>query len=408
MGDRAVNSPVSRDRGEREEPTRSTPLPLRLVWVDEREADRVNAVLALGAPGMGPRTAEFEARFAAFVGAQHAVAVNSCWAGFHLALEALGVGPGDEVLASVGCTTPAIAAITHVGARPVPVDVSPTTLTLDAGEAERKVTARTCAIMPTHFAGCPAEMDALLGLAARHRLHVIEDATHALPATYHGRTIGSIGEMSIFGFSPELTMTTGEGGVVTTDSAALVRLLRTRRFFGIPEERAQPQRPPERARYEEAQTYGFGYQMADLNAAVGLEQLQKVEMFHAIRSYYAGLYDLGLSDLREVTLPVVPAGVQHAWAFYLIRLRRERLSLGRDDFIQRLAEENVPSAIHFVPLYAHGYYRERFDLRPDNFPAARDAYSEAISLPLYPRMSEGDVWDVIRAIRKVVAAHATR
>jgi dTDP-4-amino-4,6-dideoxygalactose transaminase len=407
-GDQAVNAPLSRNPDEREGPIRSEVLPLALPWIDQREVVAVNAVLGVGNLGMGPRTVEFESRFAAAVGARHAVAVNSCWAGFHLVFETLGLAPGDEVLTSVAGTTPAMAAMFHVGARPVPVDVMPDTLTLDPGAARRRLTPRTRAIVPGHFGGCPAAMDEVLALAADAGLHVVEDAIHALPATYRGRTIGSIGQVAVFGLSQDLSITTGEGGILTTDSADLARLSRTRRFYGIVEESAQPLQPPERARYGEARTYGFGYQMADLNAVVGLEQIQKIGTFHAIRSYYAGLYELGLSDLEELALPAVPAGTQHAWTLYVVRLRRGRLRIGRDAFIRLLAEENVAAGVQFVPLYAHGYYREWLGLRPDDYPNARDAYEEVVSLPLYPRMSEADVWDVIRAVRKVVAGHAAR
>jgi len=407
MGDQAVDSLPNRD-DERGGPVRSTVLPLRGPWVDQREIDEVNAALSAGALSLGARTVEFETRFATFVGARHAVAVSSCWAGFHLTFEALGLTSGDEVLTSIVASTPAIAAITHVGARPMVVDVDPLTLTLDVAEAGRKVTPRTRAIMPGHFAGCPAAMDEILALAAQHQLVVVEDAIHALPARHQGRIIGSIGLVSVFGLSQDLSITTGEGSVVTTDRGDLAELFRARRFYGVPAESAPPVRPRERARYEAARTYGFGYQMADVNAAVGLGQLPKIETFHAIRSYYASLYELGLSDLDQLVLPRVPLGAQHAWALYVVRLRPERLTITRDAFIQGLEAQNVAAAVDFVPLYAHGYYGERLGLQAVDFPNARAAHEASISLPLYPRMTEADVWDVIRAVRQVVRADTAR
>lgn len=401
----AVDSVPSRDRDGSDGPIRSEALAFRRPWIDDREIGTVNAVLAVGVLGMGPRTAEFEARFASIVGARHAVAVNSCWAGFHLAVEALALAPGDEILTSVAAATPALAAITHVGARPVLVDVAPATLTLNPEQARQKITGRTRAILPAHFAGCPAAMDEILALAAEHQLPVVEDALHALPAAYGDRTVGSIGEVTIFGLGQDLSITTGEGGIVTTDRADLAHLFRTRRYYGLPAPTRQPS--SWRGRHEEAETYGFGYQMADLNAAVGLGQLHKITMLHAIRTYYAGLYELGLSDLPALVLPSVPRNAQHAWTLYVVRLRRDRLTIARDAFIEHLEHENVPARVDFVPLYAHRYYRERLALHQDDFPVAREAYEHSISLPLYPRMSEADVWDVIRAVRKVATSHAT-
>lgn len=396
-------SPLPRPTGdEREGPVRSTKLPLRTAWADEREMQRVNAVLASGAPGPGPRTAQFEREFAAFIGVGHAVAVNSCWAGFHLACEAVGLGPGDEVITSAGVPAATAAALHHVGARPVLVDVDAGTLTLDLAEAGRKITPRTRAIIPVHFAGCPVAMDGILALAARHRLSIIEDALHALPASYRGRTIGAIGDVTVFGLSPDRSITTGEGGILTTESSELAWVFRSRRFYGIPD----PSRlRAEGAGYQQARMHGYGYTMADLNAAVGLEQLRKVQMFHGIRSYYAGLYHFGLSDLGELVLPEAPPDVQHGWGLYVVRLKADRLTIGRDAVINLLCRENVQVGIDFVPLYAHAFYRQAFGLQPRDYPRAMEAYERSLSLPLYPRMSEADVWDVVRAVRKILTRH---
>jgi dTDP-4-amino-4,6-dideoxygalactose transaminase len=195
---------------------------------------------------------------------------------------------------------------------------------------------------------------------------------------------------------------------VTTDRGDLADLLRARRFYGVPAESAPPIQSREHARYEAARTYGFGYQMADVNAAVGLGQLSKIEMFHGIRSYYAGLYELGLSHLDQLLLPRVPLDAVHAWAFYVVRLRPERLTITRDAFIQRLEAQSIAAAVDFVPLYTHGYYGERLGLQAVDFPNARAARETSISLPLYPRMAEADVWNVIRAVRHIVRADTAR
>jgi perosamine synthetase len=328
--------------------------------------------------------------------------VNSCWAGFHLAFEAVGLGPGDEVITSAAVPAATAAALHHVGARPVLVDVDASTLTLDPAEAGRKVTPRTRAIVPVHFAGCPVPMHGILALAARHRLSVIEDALHALPATYRGQMIGAIGDVTVFGLSTDRTITTGEGGILTTESSELAWMLRSRRFYGMPD----PSRlRSEGAGYEQARMHGYGYAMADLNAAVGLEQLRKVQLFHGIRSYYAALYHCGLSDLGELILPEAPPDVQHGWGLYVVRLKANRLTIDRDTVITLLGRENVQVGIDFVPLYTHAFYRKAFGLQPRDYPRATEAYERSLSLPLYARMSEADVWDVVRAVRKILTRH---
>jgi dTDP-4-amino-4,6-dideoxygalactose transaminase len=377
-------------------------LPLRVACADEREMRGVNAVLASGALGLGPRTQEFEREFAALVGARHAVAVNSCWAGFHLAFEAVGLRPGDEVITSAGVPAATAAAIHHLGARLVPVDVDAGTLTLDPDEAGRKITARTRAIVPVHFGGCPAAMDEILSLAARHRLHIIEDAFHALCASYRGRMIGAIGDVTVFGLSSDRSITTGEGGIVTTENSDLASAFRSRRLSGIADTPRRRRRAQETG-HRQVHMHGYGYAMADLNAAVGLEQLRKVHVFHGIRSYYAALYHLGLSDLGKLTLPEAPPGAQHGWGMYVVRLDTDRLAIDRDDVVDLLDRENVQAGVDFVPLYAHRFYREAFRLQPRDYPRAAKVYGQSLSLPLYPRMSEADVWDVVRAVRKVLA-----
>jgi dTDP-4-amino-4,6-dideoxygalactose transaminase len=368
----------------------------------ETERREVNAAPASGALGLGPRTQEFEQEFAAFVGVRHAVAVNSCGAAFHLAFEAVGLGPGDEVITSAGVPAATAAALHHLGARPVLVDVEAATLTLDPAEAGRKITPRTRAIVPVHFAGSPAAMDEILALAARHRLCVIEDALHALPATYHGRMIGAIGDVTVFGMPTDRGITVDEGGILTTESSELACVFRSRRFYGPDTARL---RRPEHPGYGQLGTRGYGYAMADINAAVALEQLRTVRMFHGIRSYYATLYHLGLSDLEALLLPEVPPDTQHGWGSYVVRLKTNHVTIERDAVIGLLGRENVPVSVDFIPLYVHTFYREAFGLQPRDYPRAGEAYERSLSLPLYPRMSEGDVWDVVRAVRKVFSRH---
>jgi dTDP-4-amino-4,6-dideoxygalactose transaminase len=335
------------------------------------------------------------------------VAVNSCTAGLHLSLDALGPQAGDEVITSVYTFTATAAVILHLGLKPVLVDVLPGTLQMDPAQVERAITARTRAIVPVHLAGAPCEMDALLELGSRYDLKIIEDAAHALPARYKGHLIGSIGDLTVFSFYAVKNLTTGEGGMITTDSDHYADLLRTRRLHGISRD-AWRRYAAEGAWYYEVEYPGFKYNMTDLNAALGLQQLQKLDMFHAVRTYYANLYNLGLSDLPELTLPEVSPKATHAWHLYIIHLKLDRLTIDRDRFIDLLRKENIATSVHFIPLHLHPYYRDTFGYTPSDFPHAVAAYRGAISLPLYPRMSEADVWDVIRAVRRIVEDHRVR
>jgi perosamine synthetase len=399
----ATSDPISRPPGRR----RSTLLPFHRPWIDERDVEEVVDTLRSGWLTMGPKTVRFEEQMARSVGARHALAVNSATAGLHLALDVAGIQPGDEVITSVYTFTATAAVILHLRAVPVLVDVLPGTLNLDPEQVAKKITPRTRAIVPVHFAGVPADMDPLLQIAARHGLAVIEDAAHALPARYQGRPIGSLGDLTVFSFYAGKNLTTGEGGMITTARDDLAERVRTRRLHGMNRD-AWKRYTAEGSWYYEIDYPGYKYNMTDINAALGLQQLAKLDMFQAVRTYYAQLYHLGLSDLPEVILPEAPPHVQHAWHLYVIRVRPERLAIDRNAFITALREENIATSVHFIPLHLHPYYREQFGFAPGDFPNALRAYQGAISLPLYPAMTESDVWDVIHAVRRIVEQHRLR
>jgi len=379
-------------------------LPFHKPWIDDDDIEEMVDTLRSGWLTMGPKTVRFEEEFARFVGARHAVAVNSCTAGLHLALDAIGIRPGDEVITSVYTFPSTAAVILHHKARPVLADVRPDTLTIDPAEIERKLTARTRAVIPVHLAGLSCEMDRILELAKQHRIPVIEDAAHALPTQYKGRMVGSIGDLTAFSFYATKTLTTGEGGMITTDHDEYAALLRTRRLHGMSRD-AWKRYSAEGSWYYEVSYPGYKVNMTDLNAALGLQQLRKAKMFHTLRAYYAGLYRLGLSDLPELTLPQSLPETQHAWHLYIIQLRLDRLTVDRDAFVELLQKENIGVSVHFIPLHLHPYYRETFGYRPEDFPHALQAYRRVVSLPLYPRMTEADVWRVIGAVRRIVERH---
>src|SRR5262245_14362242 len=396
-----------RIRSSRDKNARSTLLPFHRPWIDDRDIEEVVDTLRSGWLTMGPKTLQFEDRFARYIGVRHAVAVSSCTAGLHLALDAIGLKEGDEVITSVYTFTSTAAVMLHLGVRPVLVDVLPGALHMDPVLVERALTPRTRAIVPVHVAGAPCEMDALLELASRYDLRIVEDAAHALPTRFNGHLVGSIGDLTAFSFYAVKNLTTGEGGMITTDSDQYADLLRTRRLHGISRD-AWTRYAGEGSWYYEVEYPGYKYNMTDLNAALGLQQLQKLEMFHAVRTYYANLYNLGLSDLPELTLPEVAANASHAWHLYIIQLKLDRLTIDRDRFVDLLRRDNIATSVHFIPLHLHPYYRDTFGYKPEDFPCALEAYRGAISLPLYPRMSEADVWDVIRAVRRLVEQYRVR
>jgi dTDP-4-amino-4,6-dideoxygalactose transaminase len=333
------------------------------------------------------------------------VAVPSGWAGFELAFQALGLGPGDEVIASAAVPAPTAAALHHLGARLVLVDVEADTLTVDPAEAERRITSRTRAIVPVHFGGCPAAMDEILALAARHHLYVIEDALHALSASHHGRMIGAIGDVTVFGLPTDDSLRPGEGGILTTESSDLDRVFRSLRLRGI-HDPTQFRRAPEPLGFQQSRLPAYGRGMSELGTE--LERVRKVQMFLGIRNYYAALYQLGLSDLGELILPEAPSGTQHGWGLYVIRLQRHQVAVTRDAVIGLLSRENVRVGVDFIPLYVHAFYREALGLRPRDYPRATEAYEQSLSLPISPKMSEADVWDVVQAVRTVLARHGRR
>jgi dTDP-4-amino-4,6-dideoxygalactose transaminase len=353
----------------------------------------------------GPKTRRFEAAFAARAGAPHAVAVNSCTAAMHLALAAWGLGPGDEVITTPYTFCSTVNVILHAGARPVLADVCPDDLTIDPAAVEAALTPRTRAILPVHFAGQPCRMDDLLAIAARHGLRVLEDAAHAVGATYRGRPIGALGDATAFSFYATKNLTTAEGGMLTTADAALAERVRRLSNHGMSRD-AWKRYSAEGSWYYEVVEAGFKYNMTDLQASLGLHQLAKQPAFQARRAAVVAAYQAGLGDLAALQLPSARPEVGHAWHLYVIRLRPGALRIGRAQVIEELKRRNIGASVHFIPLNLHPYYREHLGWAPGQFPVAEAAYAGAVSLPLHPRLSDGDVADVVAALREVVTTFA--
>jgi perosamine synthetase len=292
-------------------------------------------------------------------------------------------------------------AVTYFGAKPVLVDCTDDTLNIDPASIERAITPRTKAVIPVHFAGHPCEMDRILDIARARRLCVIEDAAHALPARYRGKSVGVIGDGTCFSFYATKTITTGEGGMVTTDNPDWAKRIRAMSLHGLSRD-AWNRYAAEGSWYYEILAPGFKYNLTDIAAALGVAQLHKCERFWKVRDHYAALYDEGFRDLPEIIRPRAAGHVQHAWHLYVIQLDLDRLRIGRNEFVQQLQQHQIGCSVHFIPLHMHPFYRQTWGYGPDDLPTAAACYHRTVSLPIYPKMSETDVRRVIGIVRDLV------
>nr|CRH06899.1 putative aminotransferase [Candidatus Magnetococcus massalia] len=382
-------------------------LPFATHALGEEERDEVLEVLASNWLTTGPRTQQFEQDFSAYIGCDHALAVNSCTAGLHLALEAIGVGPGDRVITTPYTFTATAEVIRYLGADPLFVDIDPKTLNIDPAlieEALDKHGSKVKAVMPVHFAGQACDMDPILEMAHAHDCRVVEDAAHALPTTYKGKQVGAIGDLTAYSFYATKTITTGEGGMVTTNNPDYAKRISTMRLHGIDRDvfdRYQSKKP---AWYYEVVAPGFKYNMPDILAALGINQLKKADRFQARRQAIAEIYNRELVELPLARPYVARPEDQHAWHLYVIQLELGSIKMDRDQFIERMAELGVGLSVHFIPLHLHPYWRERYGFTPIDFPTAYEVFHQVVSLPIHPRMSDDDAMRVVASIKKVLGA----
>lgn len=367
--------------------------------IGEEEIDEVLRTLRSDWITTGPKTRAFEEQFRDYVGAEAALAVSSATDAMLVALAAMGVGPGDEVITSTNTFCSTVHVIEHLGARPVLVDVEPDTLNMDPLAVEGSVTERTRVIMPVHVYGHPCDMDVLGELASRHGLKILGDAAHALPAEWRGRRIGGIGDATAFSFYATKNLTTAEGGMLTGDSA-LIEKARLWSLHGMSRD-AYKRYSSEGSWYYEVVLPGYKCNMTDIQASLGIHQLRKLGAFQARRREIVERYRDGLGYCDALELPVERSEVSHAWHLYVIRLRTGRLRIDRAAFIEELKRRRVGTSVHFIPVHLHPYYRDKYGFKPADFPVALDAYERMISLPLNVRLSDSDVADVIEAVRDV-------
>ena len=378
---------------------RETFLPFSPPSLGQEEIDEVIDTLRSDWITTGPKVKRFEREFAEFIGAPAALAVSSATDAMLIGLAALNIGPGDEVITTPVTFCSTVHVIEHLGARPVLVDVEPDTLTIDPVHVEKAITPRTRAIMPVHLYGHPCAMDHLMELAQRYNLYLLEDAAHALPAKYRDRPVGTIGTLTAFSFYATKNLTTAEGGMLTGDPA-LIEQARLWSLHGMSRD-AYIRYTTEGSWYYEVVLPGYKCNMTDIQAALGLQQLQKLPYFQKRRRAVIERYNRAFSQLAEVQIPTERPEIEHAWHLYALRLNLDRLTINRARFIEELKQRNIGTSVHFIPIHLHSFYRNKYRYRPEDFPTAYREYQRLISLPLHPRLSDQDVTDVIEAVADV-------
>jgi dTDP-4-amino-4,6-dideoxygalactose transaminase len=379
-------------------------LPFALPDIGEEEIAAVVECMRSGWVTTGPISRQFEKAFGDYLGSgSETIAVNSATAGLHLALEALGIGPGDEVIVPSLTFTATAEVVRYLGACPVFVDIDPDTLNISPAGIEAAINPQTRAIIPVHYAGMACNMDAILTLAKQHRLRVIEDAAHAFPTRYHERLIGTLSsDVVVFSFYANKTMTTGEGGMVVTRDPVIAQRIRLMRIHGISSDAFDRYVSRKPAWYYEVVAAGFKYNLTDIAASIGIEQLRKIDRFLARREQLATSYDRAFAGLPLLLPPRPQPGSTHAWHLYVVRLTAAA-QCGRDDLIRRLSERGIGTSVHFIPLHRQPYWRDRYALSQEHFPATELAYQSMLTLPLYTRMTDADQQRVIDEVQAALS-----
>lgn len=378
-------------------------IPFHKPCISDEEISEVVDTLRSGWLTMGPKTIKFEEEFARYIVSNHAIALNSCTAALHLALKAVNLKLGDEVIIPTMTFTATGEVVCYFSAKPVIVDVEKETHNIDISAIEKAVTPKTRGIIPVHYAGQPCDMDKIMEFAKRYNLFVIEDAAHALPAWYKGRRIGTIGDITCFSFYSTKPLATGEGGMATTENGEWADRIRILRLHGISKD-AWKRYLKGGSWYYEVVEAGFKYNMTDMQAALGVVQLKKVEWMWEKRKEIARKYTEAFASFSEIIPPYVKPDRETAWHLYAIKLNLEALKIDRNSFIEKLKERGIEASVHFIPLHKHFYYNNTFGYNIKDFPNAEWIYERTLSLPIYPGMTEEEVDYVIENVSDLCKA----
>lgn len=380
-------------------------IPFHRPSVGEAEVAAVVEVLKSGWLTTGPATLKFESEFARYIGARHAVAVNSGTAALQLALSAIDLQPGDEVLVPSFTFTASAEVATYFGARPVLCDSVAGGFNIDPEDAKRRITSKTRAIVVVHIGGEPCDLRAIHAIASNHGLHVVEDAAHAVPATFYGRRIGTCSTLTAFSFYATKNITTGEGGMLVTDNDDYAAKARCMRLHGISGDAWKRYSSEGTWRYDVPYA-GFKLNLPDILSALGSVQLAKSDQFFHRRDEIATRYCKRFADIGELELPPIPEhGCTHSWHLFILRLRLEALRIGRAEFIHELKRLGVGTSVHFIPLHLQPFYARSYGYKPGDFPNAENAFSRCLSLPIYPDLNDAEVERVIQAVEQLIAIH---
>lgn len=371
-------------------------------YVGKEEIEEVVDTLKSGWWGTGPKTELFENKFKSYVGSKYALAVNSCTAGLHLALKALNIGPGDEVITSPLTFCSTVNVILHCGAKPVFADVDLRDWNIDPEEIEKRITKKTKAIIPVHLHGRPCKMDIIRQIAKKHSLFIVEDAAHAAEAAYRRLKVGTIGDITVFSFYVTKNIATGEGGMITTDNRALHEKMKILRLHGLSQD-AYKRYSVRYFKTYECLYPGYKYNMTDIQASLGIHQLARVEQNLIIRKKYWTMYDEAFKKIPELIYPAKEdPETRHACHLYAILLKKEKLTISRNTFIEKLIKKGIGSGVHFVPVHLHTYYRKTFGFKKDDYPHAEYVGARTLSLPLGANLSEKDIRRVIKAVKEMI------
>lgn len=375
-------------------------LPFMRHLIEDDDIDEVVNTLRSDWLTTGPKTNIFEQKFKSYVGSDFAVALNSCTAGLHLALLVAGVKNGDEIITTPLTFTATTEAIIRQGAKPIFVDVHGDTYNIDEEQILDKITPKTKAILPMHFGGHPCELGAIQEIADDYELVLIEDAAHALGAEYEGKKIGSIGDITAFSFHPTKNITTGEGGMITTNNEEYAKRIKRLSLHGISKDTYQ--RYNLGSWYYEVLEAGFKYNITDIQSSLGITQLNKIERFWSLRRKYFDKYNAAFQDIPEIVIPTVKDNVRHSYHLYPILLKTELLNIDRGEFIKRMNNEKIGTSVHYIPLHLHPYYKTTFGYEKGDFPNAEYVGDREVSLPIYPKLTTENVQYVIDTVTRLI------